>query len=355
MAAPPIAMPANPCHNVPMDGNRIIAADIGGTHSRFALFEGTPLRQTAIGIVPSALADFDAVLAEARQTCPAVFERRADACVLAVAAPVTSQDELPMVNQPWSIRRVQLAPYAADVRFINDFEAQARACAMPVMDAAERILAGDCAPDEGQGTSPTIPADLLEQGLCVIGAGTGLGVAFCRRMREGQGAGQGGALDIMASEAGHTPFPLHGGAEQDYAAFLRDATGRDAVEYEDILSGRGLALLHGFLTGERLAAADITARSGFAASDTCRWFARMYGRACRIMVLTTMSRGVVITGGVAGRCPALVTNGAFREEFLAIRAPFGDIVASVPVWLNRTQDAGLWGAAQAALEGLVQA
>lgn len=326
-----------------MDGKRILVADIGGTHSRFAVFEGAPLRQTGIAIVSSAAADFDAVLAAAGQICPTMFERRADACVLAIAAPVTNQDELPMVNQPWSIRRAQLVAHADNIRFINDFEAQARACAMPVMEEAERVLAGEYGPQ-------AIPADLLEQGLCVIGAGTGLGVAFCRRLEAEQGSG----LRIMPSEVGHTPFPLQGGAEQDYAAFLLAATGRDAVEYEDILSGRGLALLHEFLTGTRLSPADVAASPDFATSDTCRWFARMYGRACRIMVMTTMSRGVVITGGVAGRNPALVTNSAFRDEFLAMRPPFGDIVASIPGWLNRAQDAGLWGAAQAALEDLAR-
>ena len=118
-----------------------------------------------------------------------------------------------------------------------------------------------------------------------------------------------------------------------------------------MLSGRGLENLHRFLTGDALTAARIAGLPDFEASETCALFARFYGRFCRDRALAALPRGgVVITGGVAGRSPALVRHAAFREAFLRMTPPFDAVLAAVPVWLNRDPSAGLWGAAQAGME-----
>ena len=166
---------------VMMKGNasarRILVTDIGGTHSRVALFEGSPPAMRAEATVSSDAADFDAVLAGAGRAEPALFAEKAHCLVVAAAAPVTGQEVLRLTNQPWSIRRAQLAPFADAVVFINDFEAQARACAMPLMEGAMPLLPGN----GGGAFSRT----RLARGLCVVGAGTTGGACASARRRRG--------------------------------------------------------------------------------------------------------------------------------------------------------------------------
>lgn len=316
----------------------ILVTDIGATNSRFALMRGTPLRLHTVCSVSSDLPSFDATLMQVRRECPGLFATRADCLVLAAAGPVHNADEVRMTNRTYSISRNQLKPLAEHVLFINDFESQARACATHVIDTAQRILPG-CL------TQEISPRQRLELGIGIIGAGTGLGAAFCRESNS--------KMLFLPSEGGHISASFLGGEESAFAQYLQNSLGRDGVEYEDILSGKGLQRLHGFLTGQSLPAPQITASPGFADSRTCAWFARFYGRACRNLALAMLPRGgLVISGGMAGRIPALVTHQAFRNEFLDMREPLRHLLSSIPVWLNHDETAGLWGAAHAALEHL---
>jgi glucokinase len=74
------------------------------------------------------------------------------------------------------------------------------------------------------------------------------------------------------------------------------------------------------------------------------WFARFYGRACRLYALHTLALGgVYITGGMALRLPVL-THPAFAEEFRH-SAAHRPLLEKIPVWHVRKPQAGLWGAA----------
>jgi glucokinase len=60
-----------------------------------------------------------------------------------------------------------------------------------------------------------------------------------------------------------------------------------------------LSLVHQFLTGEKLAPAQLEACAR-EDSETVQWMARFYGRVCRNYALQTLARGgVYIAGGVA--------------------------------------------------------
>ena len=116
---------------------------------------------------------------------------------------------------------------------------------------------------------------------------------------------------------------------------------------EHVLSGSGLALLHEYLGGAPEEPAVFTQGPGFASSECCRWFARFYGRFCRMAALALLPECVVLTGGVAGKTPALVRHEAFADEFLRARGSQKAFLEGVPVWLNVHPQAGLWGAARA--------
>ena len=80
-------------------------------------------------------------------------------------------------------------------------------------------------------------------------------------------------------------------------------------------------------------------------------------RFCRMAALALLPQAVVLTGGVAEKSPALVRHEAFAREFLRERGGRKELLAGIPVWLNRHPQAGLWGAARAgaAFAGAMQA
>lgn len=331
---------------------RILAADIGGTHSRFGLFEesGGRLHLLSMGRVPSAGPDFAAVLDALTLAHPDLMPDRADRAALAVAGPVTAPGRVQLSNLPYVIEAEQLRRRAArpdlPVLLINDFEAQALACLTPVMDGALPLFGGDGAAPTGEKERFVFPGQGERSPCLVVGAGTGLGMA----MLMPDGAAPGSAR-VWPSEGGHAVFPFVENGEDEELAFGRFAAARRGVAAargDDILSGPGLALLHEFLTGRPLEPAELTAAPDFKRSATCRMFARFYGRFCRNMALITLARsGLVITGGLASRCPALIRHPAFRAEFLAAPGQYRGLLNSVPVWHNADPLAGLWGAALA--------
>ena len=116
------------------------------------------------------------------------------------------------------------------------------------------------------------------------------------------------------------------------------------VHGDAIVSGSGLARLHTFLTGEELSPAGVAARLD-ASPRTAEWFARFYGRAARNYALAVMAQGgVMVTGGVAARTPALVEHPAFLAEFCNSGA-YASLLSGIPVSLNRNEDLGVFGAA----------
>lgn len=318
----------------------MLSADIGGTQSRFFRFSCED-REISIkeGIVLSSRASsFEALLEELFSKWPDGGKTLKDASVLifAAAGPVR-EGRVVMTNASFAVDAA-----AAKARFpwaeclvMNDFEAQAWACCTPVMEQAESLLPG------GQAGRPFGVAELLRgrAPAAVIGAGTGLGAAW---LIPGEGR-----PFVLPSEAGHVPFPFEGNKERDFADFLSARRGGVEASAEHVLSGSGLALLHEYLGGAPEEPAVFTQGPGFASSECCRCFARFYGRFCRMAALALLPECVVLTGGVAGKTPALVRHEAFADEFLRARGGQKAFLEGVPVWLNAHPQAGLWGAARA--------
>lgn len=337
---------------------RILAADIGGTHSRFGLFEADAagsLRALAWGRVSSAGPDFPAVLDALAAAHPELTPDKADMVSLAVAGPVDASGRVQPANLPYAVEAGHVRRRAGTpdvpVLLINDFEAQALACLTPVMDEA-LPLNGEDAPgagarsaDPATGHGFLFPRPGLDAPCAVIGAGTGLGMALLI-----PGPVAPGGARVLPSEGGHAVFPFVDEEEAAFGRFVAARQGVSSARGDDVVTGPGLALLHEYLTGEVLSPAELAAAPGFAASDTCRLFARFYGRICRNVALIALARsGLVITGGLAARCPALIRHPAFRVEFLDAPGQFRALLAAVPLWHNADQRGGLWGAALAGI------
>lgn len=306
----------------------ILAADIGGTHSRFAAFRTGEDRQ--LNLIRSLwldTAEFDSMKAMLEELEKENFDLPASAAnvvVMAVAGPIIKETYSNPPNIDWDI---DLSKLAGAVEFkkcalINDFVAQAFACRSPVMNAARRILPGTI-----DSAAP----------LAVIGPGTGLGQATLIPLEKG-------GYTALASEGGHASFPFESAAEGRYMDYLLQDTGEPYVRAETVVSGSGLSRLHHFLTGERLepaqVAAGLTDESG-----TLRWMARFLGRLSRNYALAVVAfGGVYISGGVAAKIPELVTHREFARAFRKTDV-MSHVLDRIPVFLNADEESGLWGAA----------
>lgn len=315
---------------------RILAADIGGTNARFGAFAGAgdgSLCLLGSCWLPTAeSASFPDLLARLEQEggLPLV-PSAADAVAVAIAGPVEEGRRCAPPNIAWDLDLARDVPTPGRGRWLllNDFAAQAYACRTAVMDRAEAVLPGR--PDPG-GV------------VAVVGAGTGLGKAAL--VPDGRGSWR-----VLATEAGHGLFPFAREEEMAFWRFVRAETGRVQVIGDMVCTGRGLSLLHCFLTGEERAPEQVAARFG-PDSATLEWFARFLGRACREFALQTVCLGgLVVAGGIAARNPAVVRHPAFAAEFRDSET-HAALLARIPVRLSADQEAGLWGAAWAGLLGV---
>lgn len=315
---------------------RILAADIGGTNARFGAFaaggDRTLARLGSCWLPTAQSRSFPELVARLEREGALPFSgREADVVAVAIAGPVEEGGRSAPPNIAWGL---DLSRAGAELGWkqwvlMNDFAAQAFACRTEVWDRAEEVLPGRPAPDGV---------------VAVVGAGTGLGKAALLP------DGHGGYL-ALSTEAGHGLFPFVGEEEFAFWRFVREATGREQVIGDMVVTGSGLTLLHRFLTGEESTPDAVAATFG-PDSATLAWFARFLGRACRDFALQTVALGgVVVAGGIAARNPAVVRHPAFAAEFRASETHPG-LLARIPVRLCADQEAGLWGAA---LRGLLLA
>lgn len=306
---------------------KILAADIGGTTSRFLAFEAgetdslTPV-SGRVELATAEASSFAELLGRVWPVLGIAPREFAMAC-LAVAGPIRGGVYCKPPNIAWDI---DVSGAMTDLKLarcllINDFVAQAYACLTEAVSGALLVKVGQADPNGA---------------LAVIGAGTGLG--HCALLPVD------GQMVPVPSEGGHAGFPFVGPEEAAFEAFAREAMDRPYCHGDLIVSGPGLSLLHRFLTGEDLSPEEVAARLT-AGAPTQVWFSRFYGRACRDYALTVLStRGLTIAGGVAARNPLLVQTPHFVEEFVSSPS-HADLLGRIPVHLNRNEDSGLFGAA----------
>ena len=188
----------------------IIAADIGGTHARFALAQIDDGRVASLGApVTLRTADHADFASAWRSFCAGLDEALPRAAAIAVATPVGSE-VVRFTNNPWVIRPADLAAELGldEHILINDFGAVAHA----VAQAKPMDLLHLCGPDRA------LPADGI---ITICGPGTGLGVAQLLWVD--------GNYQALATEGGHVGFaPLddvRGRAGRAFARKIRTRVG----------------------------------------------------------------------------------------------------------------------------------
>lgn len=315
----------------------IVAADIGGTHARFAIAHvaggkvvhlGTPviLRAADFAGLAPAWAAFGAALGRP-------LPRRAG---IAVAAPPGAIYKF--TNSDWVVRPDTLKAGLGldDFVLINDFAAVAHA------------VAGLDATHFQHFTGPATPL-LAARLISIIGPGTGLGVA--QLLRDGR------HYHVIATEGGHIGFSPTDAIEAQVAARVAARHGRCSIER--LVSGAGLAAIAETLSqnaGRVLPPRDdkalwIAALAGDdpLLDEAVAIFCRIWGAITGDLALAHGAEAVVLAGGIGARLAPRLHASDFAARFTA-KGRYAGRMAALPVSRITHPEPGLYGAA-AALAG----
>ncbi|MFO1150456.1 MAG: glucokinase [Alsobacter sp.] len=309
----------------------VLLADIGATLTRLAVVEepgAAPfplarLQTTAWpGFVAAALPALAGTSLRPRSAILAAAGRLSAGCIR-------------LTNAPWRLDPQEIGPALGlqCVVLVNDY--------VPVA----ALLGSDIAagPDGLHAIGP-VPAGEADGARVVIGAGTGLGVAtavpFGRRTA------------ILTTEAGHVSFGACESEETALWALLERAHGR--ITAESVLSAPGLLRLHralaaaGGLACHAVTPADVTAaasRGDAGAMAALRLHARLLGRFSGDMALSFgATGGVFLGGGLPPRLLGTLQEGGFTAAFAA-KAPFADLMKTIPAFVLGASDPALDGLA----------
>lgn len=306
---------------------RIVAADIGGTHARFAIAEVAGGKCLELGEpVTLKSADFEGIEA-AWAALPAAFGKPLpEAAAIAVAAPIEGE-VLAFVNNNWEIRRAGLRERLGltALTLLNDFGAMAHGVAALGHEATEHL----CGPDV------PLPLDLP---VSVIGPGTGLGSAILLR--------RGGRVGVVETEAAHIAFAPLDTVEQAMMPALRQMYGR--ISNERLVSGPGLAAIRAALDPDAapMSDPDLWAAALADGGDAFDRFAMIYGAVAGDIALAHGAMGVAIVGGLSNRAKTQLRASGFHARFID-KGRYAARMQRIPVRLVTHMQTGLVGAAAA--------
>ena len=317
----------------------ILAADIGGTNARAALFERAG--QQPVVVEKYRTAAWNGVPAILREFLAAHPVQLAGACV-SVAGPVHA-GRAEAINLPWPVDRDQIARALdlPEITLANDLAANARGVAVLTPDDLFTLNAGD----------PAAAGNRV-----IVSAGTGLGEAALWW----DGAG----FRAIAGEGGHTDFAPRSDLEIALLRYLTIDYGH--VSYERICSGSGLVNIYrflrsrgarpGWLESEPTApsASSIVAEAKTdplcISAQAVSMFTSIYGARAGNLALSFMATGGVYLGG--GIAPRLADNLDARGFMASCvdKGRLSSMLARIPVFVILDHQCALRGAAEIAAE-----
>ena len=307
-----------------------LVADIGGTNARFALCtKGSTDLQT---IQTFYCAQFDSPIAAVSEYLSANDVSVESAC-LAVAGPVDeTEDRVKLTNNPWSFSRKQLASQinAGHLIVINDFVAAAMATT--VIHSDDLFFLSDNQRFD------------LKQQRCILGPGTGLGVAGMLPHK--------GKTLVLSTEGGNRSFSPENETEDYILQFLRAEL--QVVSCEALLSGNGLVNIYRALCNYHKqtahhSKADEISTAAFENDDMAHkalqtFFEILGGVAGDCALTLGATGGVYIGGGIAQKFPEALLKSNFRERF-ENKLNYRSYLKKIPTAIVMHQYAGLLGAA----------
>ncbi len=342
---------------------KILCADIGGTYSRFALFvlENDTLHQQEQYIcATSSLHNTQDILQ--CTTSMGLHAEKADFFCIGVAGPIDStEDKAQLTNAALSIdfSSCTWAQKGKNFLLVNDFALQAWA------SLANDIQLQPILPCFSFASHMPTSASLVGGTRAILGAGTGLGTAALIPLSRGKN------WTFLAAEGGHVDMPFYGEEEQDFAHFAQKYLKQSRISAEDVLSARGLSLVHAYVSGETLSPQEAaryleeeqpqkTTEEQKAKihspteSIQLRLYARFLGRFCRNWAVSTLCKGgLYLGGGVLQKNKHILQNIHFQDEFYTAPRAQRSFLKELPVLLMHHAQAGLLGAAHLAKVHLI--
>jgi glucokinase len=310
----------------------LVAADIGGTHARFALAQVEDGRVVQLGEALTLNTADHADLVQAWQAFARHLGRGLPrAAALAFAYPV--EDDLPgLGNMPWTVD-AQTLPTALGLDrhlILNDFAAIGHAAA--TLGPSNFLHIG--------GRDVPLPASGV---ISIVGPGTGLGVGLVIR-----GHGQ---YQVIASEGGNVDFSPHDDLDDRLTAALRRRYGH--VSAERLVSGPGLRNIYAVIAdadppyaNERdLWQAALEGSDPVAAAALER-FCLCLGSFAGNIALAHGAKALVLAGGLGLRLREHLPASGFAER-LAAKGEYRSLLEQLPVKLIAHAEPGLFGAAAA--------
>lgn len=317
----------------------LLVGDIGGTHARFALYQGGAdgngdlhLHRT---LTASAHPTFDDAIRAYLETV-AIDSASLIGGGFAVAAPLDG-GVVRFTNSPWSFvgSELQAKLKLSRLTVINDFEALA--LRVPGLSNEEMLT--------------------LRLGKCesrsaklVLGPGTGLGVAgIVPRQQDG------GPWQAVPGEGGHVSFAPSDDFEFDLLRFLQARYGR--VSVERVLCGDGLAAIHQFLLSRAgvsdlraITAAAVTTQAlageRLARESVLRFLAALGSFAGDCALMYAARGGVYIGGGIVPRFVSLLEESELLDRFND-KGRMSPWVSQIPLHLLTDERSALRGVAMA--------
>jgi len=331
----------------PPSSGYVLAGDIGGTHSDFGVFKKVGSKLTlffSLHVKSKDITDFShvvkSILTHIKITHNISIKK---ACF--AAAGIRTSNNICMTNRNFCIdlKKIQQRTSITKAKLINDFEAISYG--IPVMRRNQfmRIKDGDV---------------LSKQPKIVIGAGTGLGKGFLIYDNHQK------SYQAYPSEGGHSDAVAIGDNDRKLFSFIQKETGKEVLEWEDLVSGRGIENLYHYVGhvkkykltkyGREIHKAKseglliskykhVDARC----KETYKYFIKFYARCAKNFALDLLSfGGVYIAGGIAADNPEPFTHTIFTKEFLNTKKQ-KQILTKIPVILIKDYNISLYGAAAA--------
>ncbi|MBI4290267.1 MAG: glucokinase [Betaproteobacteria bacterium] len=328
----------------------IIAGDIGATKTLLQLVEfGGGRRRLAFErrYADAEYSDFhslmSAFLDQARAS--GVDASPLEIAVLGIAAPVGGE-RVRLTNRDWVIDAEALSHAFGikQVRLVNDFVAAARG--IELLEPRDFVTLQEGEPDE---KAPRV----------VLGAGSGLGVAYLIRSGE--------RYQVVAGEGGNAGFAPATPLQAQLWLALHERTGHVCIE--QVVSGAGLVAIYDFLREQGAAPESPQLSRAFATEDRAAaitafamdkgdplanaaldFFIDAYGATAGDHALALLARGgVFVAGGIAPRIIARIQDGRFIASFRA-KGRFAGLMAGIPVRVVMNAGLGVLGATAIAME-----
>ncbi len=310
----------------------LVAADIGGTHARFALARAENGRLLELGeALTLKTADYPGIVEAWQAFADHLGRRLPSSAAIAFAYPV--ECDLPqLTNMPWTIDRRTLAQELSIGQYLilNDFAAIGHAI---VATSPSHLL---------HITGPDVP--LPENGvISIVGPGTGLGVGLVVQGDVG--------YQVIASEGGNMDFAPHDDLDDRLMAVLRRRYGH--VSFERLVSGPALRDIYAVIAGGGvpydqdgdLWKAALEGSDAIATASLER-FCLCLGAFAGNVALAHGAKGIVLAGGLGLRLREYLPASGFAERLVA-KGEYRSILEQLPVKLITHPEPGLLGAAAA--------